>query len=114
VLWLVGPVERLICVLCHTSSRALVLLGVARGRWGWPFFWGFLILTAIDSVAGYAHLTGILGKTSVWWIELAIAPAAVVSIPVLIWCVRNWPETAEAAPDAEQPTDSTEEESEQP
>ena len=88
---LVAPVERIIAILCHTSSRALVLWGVARGRWFWPFAAGFLIMTAIDSVAGYAHLSGQLGKISVWWIELAIAPAAVVSIPIVAWCIRNWP-----------------------
>lgn len=51
-LWLVGPVERVIAILCHTSSRALVLLGVARGRWFWPFAAGFFVMTAIDAAAG--------------------------------------------------------------
>ena len=55
-------------------------------------------MTAIDSVAGYVHLSGQLGKISVWWIELAIAPAAVASIPIVIYCLRNWPA-------AEQPAD---------
>jgi uncharacterized membrane protein YhfC len=92
LIWLVGPVERVIVILCHVSSRALVLLGVARGRWRWPFLWGFLILTAIDSVAGYAFLAGMLGDISTWWIELTIAPAALVSVPAIVWCVRSWPE----------------------
>jgi hypothetical protein len=30
--WLVGPVERVIAILCHASSRALILLGTARQR----------------------------------------------------------------------------------
>lgn len=94
LIWLVGPVERVIAILCHISSRALVLLGVARGRWRWPFFWAFVIMTAIDSVAGYAYLAGLLGNVSTWWIELAIAPAALVSVPVIAWCVRTWPAPA--------------------
>lgn len=99
-LLLVGPVERVLAVLCHTSSRALVLWGVARGRWFWPFVAGFSLLTAIDSVAGYAHLSGQLGRISVWWIELAIAPAAIVSIPIVVYCSRNWP-AAELPADTE-------------
>ncbi|NQT17307.1 MAG: YhfC family intramembrane metalloprotease, partial [Planctomycetes bacterium] len=65
LLWFVAPVERVIAILCHTSSRALVLLGVARGRWFWPFLGGFLIMTGIDAVAGYVHLAGLLGEISV-------------------------------------------------
>lgn len=96
--WLVAPVERVIAILCHTSSRALVLLGVARGRWFWPFAGGFLIMTAIDAIAGYVHLAGLLGSVSLWWIQLAIAPAALLSIPILVWCTRNWPDHQQAAP----------------
>ncbi len=37
MVWLVGSVERIIAILCHTSSRTLVLFGVARGAGGrWP------------------------------------------------------------------------------
>jgi hypothetical protein len=89
--WLAGPAERVIAVLCHTTSRALVLLGVARGRWTWLFAAGFLLLSAVDVVAGYVHLAGALGRVSTWWIELALTPAALVSIPVLVACVRRWP-----------------------
>jgi len=91
VLWLVGPVERVLAILCHTSSRALVLLGVARRRWS--FFWyGFGIMTAIDAIAGVAYLTGALGQISTWWIELAIAPFALAGLPIIAWCLRNWPQ----------------------
>ena len=89
--WLVGPVERVIAILCHTASRTLVLFGVARGRWLWPFVAGFLVMTYVDSVAGYIHLTGLADKISAWWVELALAPAAVLSIPVIVWCIRRWP-----------------------
>ena len=97
VFWLVGPVERVIAILCHTSSRALVLLGVARRRWS--FFWyGFAIMTAIDGIAGVAYLTGLLGQISTWWIELAIAPFALASLLIIWWCLRHWPEQTPPAP----------------
>ena len=92
--WLAPPVERVIAILCHTSSRAVVLLGVARGKWLLPFALGFLIMSTIDSVAGYVHLAGLMGKISVWWIELALAPAAILSIPIIAWCIRNWQDKA--------------------
>lgn len=88
--WMVGTVERIIAILCHTSSRTLVLYGVARGRW-WPFVAGFLLMTGVDTVAGYAILSGIMGQVNTWWIELAVAPFAVASIPIIVWCVRHWP-----------------------
>ncbi|MHC4591972.1 MAG: YhfC family glutamic-type intramembrane protease [Planctomycetota bacterium] len=95
VAWLVGPVERVLAVLCHTSSRALVLLGIAKRRWRY-FWFGFLIMTAIDAIAGYTHIAGLLGRISLWWVELAIAPFAVASVLIILWCLRNWP--AEDAP----------------
>jgi hypothetical protein len=104
--WLVAPVERAIVIPCHTASRALVLLGVARGRWLWPFVGAFLLMTAIDSVAGYVHLAGLLGKISLWWIELALVPAALVSLPIGAWCIRNWPKSAEAPVEAASSVDS--------
>ena len=103
VVWLVGPVERTIAILCHTSSRTLVLLSVAKRRWA--FFWyGFLLLTALDGIAGFAHISGKLGQISTWWIELAIAPFAVASVPIILWCVRHWPVTG--GTDADKPTDA--------
>ncbi|HUU10887.1 MAG TPA: YhfC family glutamic-type intramembrane protease [Phycisphaerae bacterium] len=95
LVWLVGPVERILVVLCHTSSRALVLLGVARQRWS-LFWWGFLLMTGLDAVAGWAHVSGQVGRISFWWLELAILPFAVVSIPIIAWCIRTWP--AQEAP----------------
>jgi len=90
LVFLAGPLERIIAILCHTSSRALVLIGVAQRRWA-PFWYGFLIMTGIDAIAGWTHLSGFLGTQSVWWVEVAIAPFAVVSIPIIVWCLRRWP-----------------------
>ena len=97
LVWLAGPVERVIAILCHTSSRALVLMGVATRRW-MLFIWAFLLMTGLDAIAGYAHLSGGLGRISPWWIELAITPFAIASVPVILWCLRRWPAAAPAAP----------------
>ncbi len=88
--WLVGPVERVIAILCHTSSRALVLLSVAKRR-GRLFWWGFMIMTAIDSVAGFVHVSYMIGKASLWWIELAVAPFGIISVPIIRRCLGCWP-----------------------
>ena len=96
LLWLVAPVERIIAILCHASSRALILLGVVKGK-PMMVFWGFLIFTLIDSIAGAAHVSGRLGTFSMWWIEVAILPVALVSIPILRWCCKRWPHPGECA-----------------
>jgi len=96
LLWLVAPVERIIAILCHASSRALILLGAVHRR-PMMVFWGFLIFTLLDSVAGAAHVSGKLGSVSTWWIELAILPCALVSIPILRWCYLRWRDAGEDA-----------------
>lgn len=94
VLYLIGPVERIIAILCHTSSRSLVLFAVAKKKY--VYFWaGFLIMTAIDAIAGYVHLAGLLNKINMWWVELALLPFALISIPVIKWCIKNWDSTQE-------------------
>lgn len=87
--WLIGPAERVLAILCHMSSRTLVLLGVTRRRIG-MVVGGFVLFTYIDSVAGAAHISGNIGKMSIWWIELAIVPAALASLGILHWCWRTW------------------------
>jgi hypothetical protein len=94
--WLAGPVERIIAILCHASTRALILLGVSKKRF-LLVFWGFLLFTLLDGVAGGVHVAGLMGQISVWWIELAILPFALVSVLVLIWCYRRWPEEGREA-----------------
>jgi len=90
LLWLVAPVERIMAILCHASMRALILLGAVHRR-PMMVFWGFVIFTLLDSIAGAAHVSGKLGTLSTWWIELAILPFALVSIPILRWCYVRWP-----------------------
>jgi hypothetical protein len=45
-----------------------------------------LIFTLLDGAAGAALLSGVLGKVSLWWFELAISVFAIVSLPALWWC----------------------------
>jgi hypothetical protein len=58
---------------------------------------GFTIFTLLDSVAGAAQLSGQMDKVPMWWFELAFAPLAIVSLPLLSWCRRNWPQTPAAS-----------------
>jgi len=89
LLWLAAPIERVMAILCHASTRALVLLGIAN-RKRILIFWGFLIFTLLDGVAGAAHVSGRIGTFSMWWIELALLPFALVSVAILRWCYIRW------------------------
>lgn len=89
LLWLIGPVERAIAMACHTGSRVLVLLGAATRRWS-LFWYGFLILTGIDAIAGYAQLGGLVRTVNLWWVELALLPFALVSFLAVRRGVRGW------------------------
>ncbi len=91
VFWLIAPVERIIAIGCHTSSRALILLGVTQKKPAMVFL-GFLIFTLLDSVAGAAHVAGKIGQISMWWIELALLPFFLISIPIIRWCYIRWNE----------------------
>lgn len=89
--WLISPIERVLAILVHAASRALVLLGFVQRRWG-MILGGFAIFTAIDGLAGATQASGKMGTFSPWWIELAVLPFAAISVPILRWCYRNWRE----------------------
>jgi hypothetical protein len=99
--WLLGPVERCIAIACHASSRALVLLGTSHRKPG-MVVWGLLLFAVLDGIAGGAHVSGKIGEVSMWWIELAIAPCAVVGIPILRWCYLRWGAARDRRQSAEQ------------
>ena len=63
------------------------------------FCYGFLLLSGVDAVAMYLHLSGQMDKLSPWTMEAMIAPFALVSIPITRWCIRHWP--AEPQPSAD-------------
>jgi hypothetical protein len=103
--WLLAPVERITAVICHASSRALVLLGIYHRRGGMIAL-GFLIFTLLDGVAGASQLSGRLGSVSMWWFELAFSVFAFVSLPLLRWMyLRYGPSGTDAdAPETTTPT----------
>lgn len=86
--WLINPVERAIAILCHASSRALVLLGVANRKPA-MVFGGFLFFILLDGIAGTACISGIIGRISMWWIELALLPFALFSVFIIRRCYKG-------------------------
>ncbi len=94
--WLIGPVERALALLIHASTRALVVLGFAhkKPRLVWA---GFAIFTAVDGIAGVAIVfIATHADFSPWWIELALAPLALLSVFILRWCYQRFPVPAAA------------------
>jgi hypothetical protein len=90
LLWLMLPVERVLALLNHASSRALVLLGFAHKR-PWMVLGGFAIFTVIDGIAGAAIvIKNTHADLSPWWLELAIVPPALLSVFILRWCYQRW------------------------
>ncbi len=87
---LTPAVERVTAILCHVASRLLVLMAVASRRW--VLFWcGFLLLSSVDGAAMLLYLTDQFGKISPWAIEGMLAAFGLVSIPIIRWCIQNWP-----------------------
>jgi hypothetical protein len=95
--WLVPSVERIVAILGHAATRALVLLGATRRR-PWMIFWAFAIFAAGDAIVTAVHMLGIVDSHSMWWLELAYFPLAVVSIPIIYWCYSHYRSSAPAEP----------------
>jgi hypothetical protein len=93
LLWLAAPVERIIAIAAHASTRCLILLGITF-RKPLMVFWGCLIFALLDGIAGAVYVSGSLGTVSIWWVEFALLPFALVSIPILRWCFRHFPSHA--------------------
>ncbi len=88
--WLAAPAERVVAIVCHTSSRMLVLLSVVTRRW--RFFWyGFLLSIGVDGLAEFLDLSGRLDRMSAWGVEVPFLPFAVASVLIIAWCARHWP-----------------------
>lgn len=83
LLWLAGPVERALAIPGHMATRSLVFLGLAWKK-PWWIVGAFAIFTVIDSIAGGLYTSGMLGKVSLWWAELAFVPGAIVSL-IIVW-----------------------------
>lgn len=89
LIYLVAPVERIIAILCHAASRALILLGAVHGS-ATMIFWGYTLFALLDGMAGAAHVSGKVRTLSLWWIELAMSPFALASIPIIVWCYGKY------------------------
>lgn len=68
LLWLVGPVERVIAILAHAAAGVLVLCAVTGHRW-LGLWAGFGWLSGVDLLAGSVLLTGMTTSGSLWRIE---------------------------------------------
>jgi len=88
---LVPVAERLLALLCHASSRAMVLFAAATRRWRWAWG-GFILLTGVDTVAGAFLLSKERATLNPWLLELALVPFAIASIIVLVVVVKRWPD----------------------
>jgi hypothetical protein len=47
-------------------------------------------MTALDAIAGYVHLAGLINKISLWWVELVLLPFAIISILIIKWGRKRW------------------------
>ena len=95
---LVPAVERLIVIPCHAAVRAMTLYAIAARRWSW-FWGGFAIFTAMDSIAGFHHLTNETNTTNPWLLELYFSPFAVLSVLLLRYLWQHWPSQANTPPE---------------
>lgn len=89
LVWLYPAAERTIAILCHTSSRALILLGATRKKPSLVFC-GFSLFALMDGTACAFLISKKLETGSLWWLGLACLPYALVSIPILRWCYMRW------------------------
>ncbi len=86
--WLEPPAGRLIALLGHVSSRALVLLGVA-GRRPWMVLCGFAAFVLVDGTGGVLIVSQVFAGRSMWWIDAATLPFNLIATAVLVWCIRR-------------------------
>ena len=92
---LVPVTERLILIPCHAAVRAMTLFAIATGRWSW-FWGGFAILSTMDSIAGFYHLTN--ETMNSWLLELCFLPFTVISALLLRYLWQHWPSQANTPP----------------
>lgn len=88
--WLAAPLERTIAILAHAGSRGLVLLGRPHGR-PWLVAAGFGLFSLLDSIAAGAQILGVSSGNTLWLVELALLPLAVISVLVLRWLKIRFP-----------------------
>ena len=92
----IPAIERAIVILLHTFSSVLIIFAVQTKEWKW--FWvSFAYKTAMDTLAGYFHVTyGLqnLSITGIWLVELLTLPFGLVGLWGLIVFRDRWQSTA--------------------
>ncbi|MCK9314683.1 MAG: YhfC family glutamic-type intramembrane protease [Spirochaetia bacterium] len=83
-------VERILALLCHASSRAMVFFAVAAQRPRWALG-GFILMTGLDTVAALFLLSKEPALMNPWHPELAFLPFALISIALLVFLSKAWP-----------------------
>lgn len=86
--WLEPPAGRLIALLGHVSTRALVLLGVAERR-PWMVLCGFAAFVLVDGTGGALLLSQVFAGRSMWWLDAATLPFNLIAIAVLVLSIRR-------------------------
>lgn len=89
-LMVLPAVERILALLCHASSRAMVFFAVAAQRPRWAL-WGFILMTGLDTVAALFLLSKEPALMNPWHPELAFLPFALISIALLVFLSKAWP-----------------------
>ena len=89
-LMVLPAVERILALLCHASSRAMVFFAVAVQRPRWALG-GFILLTGLDTVAALFLLSKDRAAMNPWLPELSFLPFALISLVLLIFLSKAWP-----------------------
>ncbi len=84
-------IERITAIFIHAFSCLLIIYAVRSREWKW--FWvSFFYKTAVDSIAGFIHISyGIknLSAIGIWVTELALLPFGIVGIwGLCVFCDR--------------------------
>lgn len=82
--WLIGPVERVMAILLHTVTRALIFIGVATGRYRLVIF-SFVLFVLNDGIAEAWHASGLLETTNFWLVELSFFPITIACVFLFKW-----------------------------
>jgi hypothetical protein len=61
---------------------------------------GFAVFTLLDGIAGYLQVADAMNRMSLWWVELSLVPAGLVSIVALVWLHKRHAHAAQARDDA--------------
>ena len=89
-LMVLPAVERILALLCHASSRAMVFFAVAAQRPRWAL-WGFILMTGLDTVAALYLRSKGRAAMNPWLPELSFLPFALLSIALLVFLSKAWP-----------------------